>query len=150
MPRKSSGDNVVPLLGKERPKPPPKLTAFEQQVWRSVVDSCPGGFLDGAGQLVLHGVIAQAGVLSRHAERLRRIASTRAGFEDEAKVAKAHRDALRAVVNGLTALRATPRARMEARVARNAFEAAPSGPRPWDPIEVETTEAGSDGDGQPE
>lgn len=140
MPRKSSGDNVIPLLGKERPKPPPKLTAFEQQVWRSVVDS-PGGFLDGAGQLVLHGVVAQAGVLSRHAERLRRIASIGGGFEDEDEVAKAHRDAFRAIVNGLTALRATPRARMEARAARNAFEAAPSGPRPWDRIDIEATAA---------
>jgi hypothetical protein len=140
MPRRSSEDvNVVRLPGRGRPEPPAKLTQAESRAWRTIVDSSPDGFIDGAGQLLLKRIVAQIAVAERHEERLRRIAEAGGDLEDELEVSRAHCDVAKSIIVGLTALRATPRARMESRNARDAYARAPSGRRPWD-IEARATE----------
>jgi hypothetical protein len=133
MPRRSSADlNIVRLPGRGRPAPPRSLSQTEQQTWRAIVDSSPGGFLDGAAQVVLRRVITQVSIAERHEERLRRIAESGGDLESELEIAGAHREASKAIISGLTALRATPRSRMESRDARNTFKHSPRGRRPWD------------------
>ena len=134
-PTDTDGPKLVVLPGRGRPEPPEKLTQAEQKAWRAVVDASPDGFLDGAAQLVLKHVVTQLSVADRHAERLRRMVTTGGELEDELEVAKAHREAMKAVIAGMTTLRVTPRSRIRIRTAGNAFAASPSGRRPWDPIQ---------------
>jgi hypothetical protein len=138
MPRRSSTDlHIVPLPGKSRPAPPSKLSASEQQAWRAIVDAAPGGFINGAGQIILRRAVAEIVVAERHEERLRRIAEGGGDLEAELELSKAHQNVSKSIVALMTALRATPRARMESKTALRSFSRAPSGRRPWDIIEAE-------------
>jgi hypothetical protein len=143
MPRRSSADlSVIRLPGKGRPEPSPKLSQAEQRDWRAIVDSTPDRWLDPAGQLIFQRLVTQIGVTERHEQRLRQIAEAGGPLEAELEVARAHRDASKAVVAMMTALRATPRARTRPRGAESAFARAPSGQRPWD-IEAQATVTGA-------
>jgi hypothetical protein len=55
MPRKSASSlTVVPVVpGQGRPEPPAELDLLEQSIWREIVGSLPGHWLDPAGQQVL-------------------------------------------------------------------------------------------------
>jgi hypothetical protein len=148
MPRKPPSDDppkLVLLPGRGRPSPPPKMSASEQAAWRAIVDASPERYLDGASQLLLKQVVIQITVADRHAERLRRMAQ-HPDLEAEIVIAKAHRDALRAITAGMTALRATPRARQASRDAGRAFDRSPAGPRPWDPADDVIVDRDDDGD----
>jgi hypothetical protein len=136
MPRKSKTDylKVVSLRG-PRPEPPSSLDAAEARSWWAIVDATPNGFLDSAAQLLLREVVAQVAVADRHAERLRGLAAQPADhFETEREVAKAHRDAMAAIIAGMTTLRATPRSRLRPRDAGRTFDRElPAGHRrPWE------------------
>jgi hypothetical protein len=116
------------------------LTQAEQSVWRAIVDSSPERWLDPAGQLILRRIVAQIAVVEQHEDRLRRIAEAGGDFESEREISREHREMLKSITAGLHALRATPRSRMEAKVARNVFARSPrGGSRPWD-IEARATE----------
>jgi hypothetical protein len=137
MPRRSAADiSIVPMLpGKGRPEPPVELDRAEARAWRDVVDSLPDRWLDPAGQLVLRRVAAQITVAGRLEERLRRLSGMGddpEAMEAEAKIAGMHRDALKAVVNGMAALRATPRSRMTVRAGQTRFERGAGSLRPWE------------------
>jgi hypothetical protein len=113
------------------------MTQAEQKSWRAIVDASPDGFLDGAAQLLLRQVVAEIAVADRHAERLRRMAASRQGvaLEDELAIGRAHRDVVKSIIAGMTALRATPRSRVRPRDAARQFDRSPSGPRPWDDLD---------------
>ena len=148
MPRRSSADlHIVRLPGKGRPEPPEQLDAAEQRAWRAIVDASPDGFLDGAGQLVLKRVCAQVAVVERLERRLRKM--TEAGVDDiEAEIAigRAHGERMKSVIQGMTALRATPRSRLTSRTSARTFARSPSGRRPWD-IRAPVIDASADDDG---
>jgi hypothetical protein len=63
---------------------------------------------------------------------LSEMADTPETLEAEKEMARMHRDALEAMVVGLDALRATPKARTAARESRSRFEGAAMRSRPWD------------------
>jgi hypothetical protein len=137
MPRRSAADiSIVPMLpGKGRPEPPVELDQAEARAWRDVVDSLRDRWLDPAGQLVLRRVAAQIAVAGRLEDRLRRLsemADDPEALEAEAKIAGMHRDALKAVVNGMAALRATPRSRMTVRAGQTRFDRGAGSLRPWE------------------
>jgi hypothetical protein len=127
---------IVPLVpGKGRPPPPRILDQTEARAWNDVIDALPGQWVDLAGQLVLRRVCAQVAVAERLEERIRNLATM--GDDEEAMAAEAqlavmHRGALKAVIAGLTALRATPRSRMAAREGRNKFGQRALASRPWE------------------
>ena len=136
MPRKSKADHlkVVSLRG-PRPEPPSSLDAAEARSWWAIVDAAPDGFLDGAAQLILRQVVAQVAVADRHADRLRALAALPEDhFETELAVARAHRETLAAVIQGMTTLRATPRSRVRPRDAGRTFDRLPpaGARRPWE------------------
>jgi hypothetical protein len=125
----------VPLVpGKGRPAAPKELDQIEARAWNDVVDSLPAQWLDAASQLVLRRVVCQAAIAERLEGRLRRVAEM--GDDPEALaaeqvLARAHRETARAVMHGLTVLRATPRSRMAAREGRSKFERGAASFRPW-------------------
>lgn len=136
MPRRSSADlSIVPLIpGKGRPEPPRALDPIEARAFRDVVDAMPGQWLDAAASLILRRTVTQIAIAERIEARLRRLA--RLEDEPEALAAEAalavhHREAARAVILGLTALRATPRSRMAPREGLSRFERGASS-RPWE------------------
>jgi hypothetical protein len=53
-------------------------------------------------------------------------------MEAEAQLAAMHRETAKAVIAGLTVLRATPRSRMAARESRSRFERGAGTLRPWE------------------
>ena len=53
-------------------------------------------------------------------------------LEAEQALAAMHRETAKAVIHGLTALRATPRSRMAARESRSQFERGAGALRPWE------------------
>ena len=137
MPRRSDADlSIVPLLpGRGRPEPPKALDQIEARAWNDVVDALPDRFLDPAGQLVLRRTVTQVAIAERLEERLRRLADM--GDDPEALAAEAqaaamHRETAKAVIHGLTTLRATPRSRMAARESRSRFERGAGALRPWE------------------
>ena len=137
MPRRSAADiSLVPMLpGKGRPEPPAELDPAEARAWRDVVDSLPDRWLDAAAGLVLRRVVAQIAVAQRLEERLRRLsemADDPEALEAEKAVAAMHRETAKAVVNGMAALRATPRSRMTVRASQTRFERGPGSLRPWE------------------
>jgi hypothetical protein len=141
MPRKPASDNIVPLrTARKRPSPPDRMTASESSIWRALVDAAPGQWFDPAAQVLLRQVVAQVTAADRHVRRLRQRAVKGAPLEAVLAVEKAHRDAMKAVITGMTALRVTPRSHVELRAARSAFAHAPSpGLKPRD-IEAEAEE----------
>jgi hypothetical protein len=137
MPRRSAADiSIVPMLpGKGRPEPPAELDQTEARAWRDVIDGLPGQWVDAASQLVLRRVAAQIAVAERLEDRLRRLGEMPTdpeALEAEKAVAAMHREAAKAIIHGLTALRATPRSRMAAREGRSRFERGAPSFRPWD------------------
>ena len=137
MPRRSDADlSIVPLLpGRGRPEPPKALDQIEARAWNDVVDALPDRFLDPAGKLVLRRTVTQVAIAERLEVRLRRLADM--GDDPEALAAEAqlaamHRETAKAVIHGLTALRATPRSRMAARESRSRFERGAGALRPWE------------------
>ena len=137
MPRRSAADlSIVPLVpGKGRPEPPKALDQTEARAWNDVVDALPDRFLDPAGQLVLRRTVTQVAIAERLEDRLRRLAQMDddpEALEAEAKLAAMHRETAKAVIAGLTVLRATPRSRMAARESRSRFERGAGAFRPWE------------------
>jgi hypothetical protein len=53
-------------------------------------------------------------------------------FEGEVELGRAHAEAMKNTVHGMTALRATPKSRMRSRDSGRTFARAPSGRRPCD------------------
>jgi hypothetical protein len=144
MARRSPPDlNIVPMIpGKGRSPPPRILDQTEARAWNDIIDALPGQWVDLAGQLVLRRVCAQVGVAERLEERLRRLAT----MEDDAEAMAAeealavmHRGALKAIVAGLTALRATPRSRMAPREGRNKYGQRALVSRPWDIVAAKSS-----------
>jgi hypothetical protein len=136
MPRRSAADlSIVPLVpGNGRPEPPKALDQAEARAWNDVVDALPDRFLDPAGQLVLRRTVTQVAIAERLEDRLRRLAlmdDDLEVLEAEARIAAMHRETAKAVILGLTALRATPRSRMAARESRSRFERSAGSFRPW-------------------
>jgi hypothetical protein len=146
MPRRSAADiSIVPMLpGKGRPEPPAELGQAEARAWNDIVDSLPDRWLDAAAGLVLRRVVAQIAVAQRLEDRLRRLGempSDPEALEAEANIAAMHRDALKAIINGMAALRATPRSRMTVRAGQTRFERGPQGSlRPWEIVAKKTNE----------
>ena len=137
MPRRSDADlSIVPLLpGRGRPEPPKALDQIEARAWNDIVDALPDRWLDPAGQLVLRRTAAQIAIAERLEGRLRRLAMLEddpEAMEAVASIAAMHRETAKAVIHGLTALRATPRSRMAARESRSRFERGAGAVRPWD------------------
>jgi hypothetical protein len=136
MPRRSAADlSIVPLVpGKGHPEPPKALDQIEARAWNNVIDALPDCWLDPAGQLVLRRTVTQVAIAERLEERLRRLAlmdDDPETLEAEKAVAAMHRETAKAVLLGLTALRATPRSRMAPREGRNRFERGAEALRPW-------------------
>jgi hypothetical protein len=136
MPRRSAVDlSIVPLVpGKGRPEPPKALDQVEARAWNDVIDALPDRFLDPAGQLVLRRTVTQVAIAERLEDRLRRLAVMEddpEALEAEKTIAAMHRETAKAVLIGLTALRATPRTRMAPRDTRSRFERAAGTLRPW-------------------
>jgi hypothetical protein len=99
-----------------RPEPPGQLDDAERRARQAIVDASPDGFLDGAGQLILRQVVTQVAIGERHARRLRKMVE--AGVDDveaEIMIGRAHAEAMKNTVHGMTALRATPKSRMRSR-----------------------------------
>jgi hypothetical protein len=74
-------------------------------------------------------------IAERLEDRLRRLAQMDddpEALEAEAKIAAMHRETAKAVILGLSALRATPRSRMAARESRSRFERGTGSFRPWE------------------
>jgi hypothetical protein len=137
MPRRSDADlSIVPMLpGRGRPEPPKALDQAEARAWNDVVDALPDRFLDPAGQLVLRRVVTQVAIAERLEDRLRRLAlmdDDPEALGAEASIAAMHRETAKAVIAGLTVLRATPRSRMAARESRSRFERGAGALRPWE------------------
>ena len=136
MPRRSAADlSIVPMLpGKGRPEPPKALDQIEARAWNDVIDGLPDRLIDPAGQLVLRRTVTQIAIAERLEDRLRRLAlldDDPKALEAEKAVAAMHRETAKAVILGLTALRATPRSRMAAREGRSRFERGAGALRPW-------------------
>jgi hypothetical protein len=153
MPRRSAADiSIVPMLpGKGRPEPPAMLDVDERRAWRDVIDALPDQWTDAAAQLVLRRLVAQVAVAERLERRLRRLTEIPDDAPEgpeamaiEKELAAAHRDTMKAVVHGLTTLRATPRSRMAAREGRSRFERGASFSRPWEIVAAKKP-GGTDG-----
>jgi hypothetical protein len=72
-----------------------------------------------------------------------------AGVDDiavEIAIGRAHGERMKSVIQGLTALRATPRSRLTSRASGRAFTRSPTGRRPWD-IRAPTIDASVNDDG---
>ena len=120
--------------GKGRPEPPKALDQIEARAWNDVIDALPDRWLDPAGQLVLRRTVTQVAIAERLEERLRRLAlmdEDPEALEAEKTIAAMHRETAKAVIAGLTVLRATPRSRMAARESRSRFERGAGALRPW-------------------
>jgi hypothetical protein len=123
---------VIPLgLDTRRPDPPAHLTAGQANVWRSIVGSLPGGWIDAPQEPLLacycrH--VESANFLSAMVDKL-----------DLKTCDLAHADRLlrmreretRASTAVATKLRLTQQSRMHPRTAGRAFDRAPSC-RPWE------------------
>ena len=136
MSRRSAADlSIVPMVpGKGRPEPPKALDQVEARAWNDVIDALPGQWIDLAGQVVLRRVSAQVAIAERVEARLRDLAlrgDDPEALEAEQVLAAMHRETTKSVINGLSALRATPRSRMAAREGRNKFQRGVTS-RPWE------------------
>jgi hypothetical protein len=135
MPRKSASSlTIVPEVpGQGRPEPPAGLDLLEQSIWREIVGSLPGHWLDPAGQQVLRRAVAQAAICERHEAQLRLLRERDQDSGEEAvALATAHGAAAKIVAHLLTQLRATPRSRVASREAGPRVADAPRPQRPWD------------------
>ena len=107
---------------------------------------CRTAFSIPPAQLVLRRTVAQVAIAERLEDRLRRLAlmdDDPEALEAEAKIAAMHRETAKAVIAGLTVLRATPRSRMAARESRSRFERGAGSFRPWDIVAKKSDGAAS-------
>jgi hypothetical protein len=137
MPRRSAPDlTIVPLIpGKGRPEPPKDLEPAEARAWNDIIDAMPSQWVDTAGQVVLRRVAAQVAAAERLEDRLRKLAANDddpEALEAEKVVAAMHRETSKAIVVGLTALRATPRSRLSTRDGGRRAERRLNAFRPWE------------------
>jgi hypothetical protein len=135
MPRRSAVDLAtvpVPIPGQGRSEPPDHLDGLERTIWQEVVASLPPFWVDGAGQLVLRRLVAQAAIAERVEERLRRMRRDRVDDSEDAEdLATGHVATAKAVTFLLTALRATPRSRVISRDTGPEIKGVPAF-RPWE------------------
>jgi hypothetical protein len=107
------------------------LSAAEQKSWRAIVDAAPGGFIDGAGQLLLRQVVGQIALADQANEHLRQHLAA-GDLSSAVAVGKEHREMAKGIAALMGALRATPKSKVRPRDAGRMFDRSPSGPRPWD------------------
>jgi hypothetical protein len=129
--------NVVELPMKGRPRPPSGLSRAERLIWTGLVDDLPGGWLGIGGEAILKRAVIQISLAETIEGEMRKHADDGTPVEGRLQLARAHREAMAAIISALSAIRATPRARISpgsnsSRTARNRLENAPRGPRPWD------------------
>jgi hypothetical protein len=133
--RKSSESSltVVPVVpGSGRPPPPRGCDQVEKRIWKQVVDSLPGHWVDQAGQVVLRRAVALAAIAERQEARLRELRAENAdGGEEATKLAVAHGNTAKMIAHLLGVLRATPRTRDRSRMAGSKIAEAPT-KRPWE------------------
>ena len=123
------------LPGKGRPQPPKALDQIEARAWNDIVDALPSQWIDAAAQMALRRLVCQIAIAERLEARIRDLAVM--GDDPEALAAEQalagmHRETAKAVIYGLTALRATPRSRMAAREGRGKFDRGAGAFRPWE------------------
>src|SRR5262249_10314995 len=124
---------VVPVVpGHGRPEPPAELDLLEQSIWREIVGSLPGHWLDPAGQQVLRRAVAQAALCAQHEARLRVLRADQSDDDELTALATAHGNSAKIVAHLLAQLRATPRSRVASREAGPRVADAPRPQRPWD------------------
>jgi hypothetical protein len=135
MPRRSAAELATPPIaipGQGRPEPPDHLDGLERVIWQEVVASLPPYWIDGAGQLVLRRLVAQAAIAERVEDRLRRLRRDRQDDGEDAEgLAVRHAATAKAVAYLLTQLRATPRSRVVSRDAGPETDRVPAF-RPWE------------------
>jgi hypothetical protein len=137
MPRKSAAELTAPpapqVPGQGRPEPPPHLDCWEEAIWRAVVAALPPFWLDGAAQLVLRRLVAQAALADRYEARMRRMRKLEQDVDSEVAddLAVRHAAIAKTVTYLLTALRGTPRSRELARQAAPEIVKVPAF-RPWE------------------
>jgi hypothetical protein len=144
MPRHSAAEltvSPVPQIpGQGRPEPPAHFDALEQAIWTEITAALPPYWIDGAGQLVLRRLVAQAAIAERCEARLRRLrAGDQDATEDAEGLAVRHAATAKTVTYLLTALRGTPRSRDIARKAGPAVDHVP----PFRPWEIEANDDGA-------
>ena len=96
--------------------------------------SCRTGFSRSRRAARPSAPVTQVAIAERLEDRLRRLALMGAdpeALEAEKTIAAMHRETAKAVIAGLTVLRATPRSRMAARESRSRFERGAGALRPW-------------------
>jgi hypothetical protein len=142
---------IVPMVpGRGRPEPPAGLDRAERRAWADVIDALPSQWLDTAGQLILRHVAAQTALADRLADRLRDLGERGdepEALEAERQIAAMHRDALKAIAQGLGALRATPQSRMASREGRSRFERSALTAKPWEIVAGKRPAKPDGGDG---
>jgi hypothetical protein len=135
MPRRSAASRAtapVPVPGQGRPPPPSHLDTWECAIWIEVVAALPPYWIDGAAQLVLRRLVAEAAIAERYEARLRRLRGDGLDTSEDAEaLAIRHAAVAKAVTYLLTALRGTPRSRDVARDAGSEIKKVPSF-RPWE------------------
>jgi hypothetical protein len=137
MPRRSVPElTIVPIVpGKGRPEPPKTLSRAEAQAWADIVDAMPAQWVDTAGQLILRRVAAQVAIAERLEDKLRLMAEAPINpetLEAEKLLGAIHRETTKAIANGLTALRATPRSRLSTRDGGSRTARRMNAFRPWE------------------
>ena len=137
--RKTTGDLQVLVGGGTRmpPPPPAELTDAQAAVWRDVVSSLPGDWLDRG----CHPILVE---YCRHTCRARLLerqirqfevewVGVEGGLERLEKLLAMSERELRGVLACARALRLTPQAKMHPRTAgRRLFDFPGAGPRPWE------------------
>jgi hypothetical protein len=135
MPRRSAAELAVPpvpIPGQGRPEPPEHLDDLERTIWQEVVAALPPFWVDGAGQLVLRRLVAQAAIAERVEEWLRKLRRHNQDADEDAEaLAVRHAATAKTVTYLLTAMRATPRSRVLTRDAGPEIEKVPAF-RPWE------------------
>jgi hypothetical protein len=136
MPRRSAAELAAPpapqIPGQGRPEPPDHLDGLERTIWQEVVASLPPYWIDGAGQLVLRRLVAQAAIAERVEDRLRRLRRHNQDADEDAEaLAIRHAATAKTVTYLLTAMRGTPRSRVLTRDAGPEIEKVPAF-RPWE------------------
>jgi hypothetical protein len=124
---------VIPIgLDTRRPDPPAYLTAGQAKVWRSIVGSLPGGWVDAPQEPLL-------AAYCRHVESSRFLSAMVDKLDLKTcdlsladRLLRMRERETRASAAVATKLRLTQQARMHPRTAGRAIERTPPAQRPWD------------------
>jgi hypothetical protein len=138
--RKSAESMAVaeftPMLpGAGRPEPPAELAPGEAKVWRDIVDSLPGHWVDLAGQQILRRLACQSALAEQVEGRIRELLSDDAADSKQlAALTVTHTTLAKSIAFLLSQLRATPKSRMQPRdtAARLAPSHREPRTRPWE------------------